>query len=117
MKFALCYGFRNIQNIKRKIKGGKCDYQFLEVMACPSGCLNGGGQIKPKPGQSAKVLIQALESTYMENVLVADPFENPLAKSLYSEWLEQPGSEKARRYMHTQYHPVAKSITNELRNW
>lgn len=37
LKFALCYGFRNLQNIVRKIKIGKCDYQFLEVMACPSG--------------------------------------------------------------------------------
>ncbi|KAK2978517.1 hypothetical protein RJ640_010163, partial [Escallonia rubra] len=67
MKFAQCYGFRNLQNVVRKIKIGKCDYQFLEVMACPSGCLNGGGQIKPKPGQSAKDLLQSLETTYMEN--------------------------------------------------
>lgn len=37
LKFALCYGFRNLQNIVRKIKIGKCDYHFLEVMACPSG--------------------------------------------------------------------------------
>lgn len=37
LKFALCYGFRNLQNIVRKIKIGKCDYHFLEIMACPSG--------------------------------------------------------------------------------
>ncbi|KAA8519200.1 hypothetical protein F0562_013456 [Nyssa sinensis] len=117
LKFALCYGFRNLQNIVRKIKIGKCDYDFLEVMACPSGCLNGGGQIKPKPGQSAKELIQSLETIYMENVLVADPFENPLIKSLYDEWLEQPGSEKAKGLMHTEYHPVVKSITAQLQNW
>uniref|UniRef100_A0A5B7ARH9 Putative cytosolic Fe-S cluster assembly factor narfl n=1 Tax=Davidia involucrata TaxID=16924 RepID=A0A5B7ARH9_DAVIN len=117
LKFALCYGFRNLQNIVRKIKIGKCDYDFLEVMACPSGCLNGGGQIKPKPGQSAKDLIQSLETIYMENVLVADPFENPLIKSLYDEWLEQPGSEKAKGLVHTEYHPLVKSITAQLQNW
>ena len=37
LKFALCYGFRNLQNVVRKIKAGKCEYQFLEIMACPSG--------------------------------------------------------------------------------
>ncbi|GMY36677.1 protein NAR1-like isoform X1 [Fagus crenata] len=117
LKFALCYGFRNLQNVVRKIKIGKCDYHFLEIMACPAGCLNGGGQIKPKPGQSSKALIQLLEAVYMENVLVADPFKNPLVKSLYDEWLEKPGSEKAKRLMHTTYHPVVKSITSQLHNW
>lgn len=50
-------------------------------------------------------------------VLVADPFSNPLVKRLYDEWLDQPGSEKAKRLMHTEYHPVVKSITAQLHNW
>ncbi|KAJ6779115.1 NITRATE FORMATE IRON DEHYDROGENASE [Salix koriyanagi] len=117
LKFALCYGFQNLQNIVRKVKIGKCDYHFVEVMACPSGCLNGGGQIKPKPQQSPKELLQSLETIYMENVLIKDPFENLLVKSLYDEWLEQPGSEKAKRHMHTAYHPMVKSVTAQLHNW
>ncbi|XP_062013641.1 protein NAR1 isoform X1 [Rosa rugosa] len=117
LKFALCYGFRNLQNVVRKIKIGKCDYHFLEIMACPSGCLNGGGQIKPKPGQSAKQLIPLLQAAYAENVLVSDPFANPIVQSLYNEWLEKPGSEKARQLMHTEYHPIVKSITSQLHNW
>lgn len=117
LKFALCYGFRNLQNVVRKIKIGKCDYDFVEVMACPSGCLNGGGQIKREPGQSPKDFIQSLEAAYTENVVVADPFENPLIKSLYDEWLDQPGSENAKRWMHTKYHPVLKSVTAQLQNW
>ena len=48
LRFAAAYGFRNIQNIIRNIKRGKCEYDYIEVMACPGGCLNGGGQIKPK---------------------------------------------------------------------
>ena len=43
LKFAQAYGFRNIQNVIRKIKQGKCDYDYVELMACPSGCVNGGG--------------------------------------------------------------------------
>ncbi|XP_055820479.1 protein NAR1 isoform X2 [Solanum dulcamara] len=109
----------SLENVVRKLKmkKEKCDYHFLEIMACPSGCLNGGGQIKPQPGQSAKELIQMLETAYVENVVVADPFNNPIIKGLYSEWLEQPGSEKAKRYLHTEYHPVVKSITSQLQNW
>ncbi|XP_024963408.1 protein NAR1 isoform X2 [Cynara cardunculus var. scolymus] len=117
LKFALCYGFRNLQNVVRKLKIGKCDYHYLEIMACPSGCLNGGGQLKPKPGQSGKDLIQALEITYMEKVLAADPFENLVVKSLYDGWLEYPGSEKAKQHIHTEYHPIVKSITSQLHNW
>lgn len=43
LRFAAAYGFRNIQNIIRNIKRGKCDYDYVEIMACPGGCLNGGG--------------------------------------------------------------------------
>nr|CAJ55835.1 hypothetical protein [Medicago truncatula] len=118
LKFALCYGFSNLQKNIPKLKVGKSDYHFLEIMACPSGCLNGAGQIKPISGQSAKELSQLLESVYMENVLaIEEPFDNPIIKGLYDKWLGQPGFEKARSYMHTQYHPVQKSITSELHNW
>ncbi|XP_020268477.1 protein NAR1 [Asparagus officinalis] len=117
LRFALCYGFRNLQNVVRKIKIGKCDYHFIEVMACPSGCLNGGGQIKPKTGQSAKDVLQLLENVYMQDVRVAEPIENPVVKGLYDEWLGQPGSETARKFMHTEYHPMVKSIASQLHNW
>ena len=45
LHFAAAYGFRSIQNLVQKIKRKKCPYHFVEVMACPSGCLNGGGQV------------------------------------------------------------------------
>jgi len=117
LKFALCYGFRNLQNIVRKIKMGKCEYHFIEVMACPSGCLNGGGQIKPVQGQSAKELIQQLESVYTQDVSISNPFDNPITKRLYDEWLGQPGSENSKKYLHTDYHPVVKSVASQLQNW
>ena len=53
LRFAAAYGFRNIQNIVRKCKAGSVAtgdaYDFVEIMACPSGCLNGGGQLPPPP--------------------------------------------------------------------
>ncbi|RRT57547.1 hypothetical protein B296_00003653 [Ensete ventricosum] len=86
-----------------------------------SGCLNGGGQIKPRTGQSTKDLIQQLEILYMQDVSslveVADPFDNPVVQRLYDEWLGQPGSGKAKRYLHTEYHPLVKSAASQLHNW
>ena len=46
LRFVSAYGFQHIQNIIRKLKTHKCDFDYVELMACPSGCLNGGGQIK-----------------------------------------------------------------------
>ncbi|KAI8476839.1 MAG: iron hydrogenase [Monoraphidium minutum] len=66
LRFAAAYGFRNIQSLVRKIKLGRCDYDYVEVMACPGGCLNGGGQAKPRPGQSAAALLDELEGLYYE---------------------------------------------------
>ncbi len=43
---AKCYGFRNIQKIVQAVKKGKCEYTYVEMMACPGGCFSGGGQIK-----------------------------------------------------------------------
>lgn len=117
LKFAFCYGFRNLRNVVQKISKGKSDYHYLEIMACPSGCLNGGGQIKPVAGQSAGNLVQQLGNIYMQDVLIASPLDNPIVKALYSEWLGQPGSEKAKTYFHTQYHPVVRSVASELHNW
>eukprot|EP00252_Welwitschia_mirabilis_P004068 TRINITY_DN1424_c0_g1_i1.p1 TRINITY_DN1424_c0_g1~~TRINITY_DN1424_c0_g1_i1.p1 ORF type:complete len:474 (-),score=76.94 TRINITY_DN1424_c0_g1_i1:450-1871(-) len=117
LKFALCYGFRNLQNIVRKIKAGKCEYHYVEVMACPAGCLNGGGQIKPAEGQSVKELLQLLEKSYLDEVSISDPFENSIIKHLYNEWLLMPGSELAKRFIHTEYHHRERSINSELNNW
>jgi len=80
LRFAAAYGFRNIQNIIRNIKRGKCEYDYVEIMACPGGCLNGGGQIKPKDfGLDPKVVLEMLE-THMANMehreLVPNPEDN-----------------------------------------
>lgn len=117
LRFACAYGFRNIQTLVRKVKIGKCDYDFVEIMACPSGCLNGGGQIKPKAGQSAKELIQSLESVYLQEVDVKDPFSNPVARGLYDEWLDHPRSAKSLEYLHTSYHSIEKNLVNQLSDW
>lgn len=64
LHFAFAYGFRSIQNLVQKLKRKNCKYQYVEVMACPSGCLNGGGQIKDSNSvnQSKDALKEHLEN-------------------------------------------------------
>lgn len=65
MKFGLASGFQNIQNIVRQLKMGKCDYAYIELMACPTGCLNGGGQPKVTR-DTIQIQEQNLTSLYVE---------------------------------------------------
>ena len=60
ISFVRAYGFRNIQNVVQKVKLGKCKFHYVEVMACPSGCLNGGGQVKLGEGEG----LEGLEEVY-----------------------------------------------------
>ena len=64
LRCALAYGFRNIQTLLRKIKQGVCQYDYVEIMACPSGCINGGGQLKAGPGQTPQEVIARVEGVY-----------------------------------------------------
>ncbi|EMP36896.1 Cytosolic Fe-S cluster assembly factor NARFL [Chelonia mydas] len=106
LQFALAYGFRNIQNLVQKLKRGKSPYHYVEVMACPSGCLNGGGQIRAE-GESSKDLLQQVEKLY-ESVKTEIPERNLTVKELYEQWLGGTDSEKAGKILHTEYHAVEK---------
>ncbi|XP_056358889.1 cytosolic iron-sulfur assembly component 3 isoform X3 [Oenanthe melanoleuca] len=107
LHFALAYGFRNIQNLVQKLKRGKCPYHYVEVMACPSGCLNGGGQIKLE-GESSKEELQKVERLY-ESLRAEMPEENQAVRELYQHWLGGWGSERALQVLHTQYHAVERA--------
>ncbi|XDV13666.1 hypothetical protein PO909_002033 [Leuciscus waleckii] len=116
LRFAAAYGFRNIQNLVQKLKRGKSPYHFVEVMACPSGCLNGGGQLKPSSDQSNKELLQQVEESYNgERTTV--PEEDSRVAELYQRWVESVGEEKARQLLHTQYHAVEKNNSGLTIKW
>lgn len=108
LKFAVAYGFRNIQSIMTKIRRNKCPYHYVEIMACPSGCLNGGGQIKPKSTLLASELLDNVTSRF-EELQVRDPTANPAVNYVYEKYLGGvPFSDAARAVLHTQYHAVPK---------
>ncbi|CAL4105050.1 unnamed protein product [Meganyctiphanes norvegica] len=112
LRFAMAYGFRNIQNLVQKLKRGKSPYHYVEVMACPSGCLNGGAQLRPEFGTSAKELVAKLEEQYT-SLPVVEPSSDPRISNIYSEWLGGANSEKANNMLNTTYKEVEKS-TNVL---
>ncbi|KAL6046851.1 Cytosolic iron-sulfur assembly component 3 [Balamuthia mandrillaris] len=116
LTFAKAYGFSNIQSFLRRIrsKREKSPYDFIEVMACPSGCLNGGGQVRPQEGETPKQLVERLEDIYHQQTVLRPPQQNAAVQQLYGEWLQgEPYSDAARKVLHTQYHPVPK-LTNAL---
>lgn len=117
LRFAYVYGFRNIQNLVRKLKQkkGPVAYHFVEVMACPSGCINGGGQAKPDvlSVSTAKEWIDASDQVYSNgDGSVLDP-DNQAILQLVQEWIGND-EEKERRLLHTQYHAVENLFQSSL---
>ena len=116
LRFAIANGFRNIQNLVQKMKRKKCSYDLVEVMACPSGCLNGGAQCKPSEEKdlSFKAFIAEMEKMYSADIDgKCMPTNNPDVKVIYDDWLGGVNTEKSAHYLHTEYHEVEK-MTNSL---
>ena len=115
LNFAQAYGFRNIQGIITKLRRNKCPYQFVEIMACPQGCLNGGGQIKQEVTESSSSIPETQQTLFNQRQ-VREPHENPLVQDVYEQVLrQQPFSDQAKEMLHTRYHAVPKlEVSNPL---
>lgn len=108
LNFCTAYGFRNIQNIVSQLRKNNCKYHYIEVMACPSGCINGGGQIKPTLPMTPQKLLQLVHEKY-KNQIERQPQDNPFVKEFYDSWIKAlPYSEASIQLLHTEYHPVPK---------
>ncbi len=107
VKVAVVSGLGNAKKLLEKVKNGEAEYHFIEIMGCPGGCVNGGGQ----PQQPASVRnftdIRAKRAEVLYNIDKANPIrkshENPAIKELYAEFLGEPGSHKAHELLHTTY--------------
>ena len=100
-------GLANARTILEEIKSGKANYQFVEIMACPGGCIMGGGQPIKSSKIRAEVDVRKLRAdalyTIDERSIVRKSHENPFMKKLYKDYLEKPGSEIAEKLLHTTY--------------
>ena len=109
MKLNVCVasGLSNADKVLKAVQSGEKHYDFIEFMACPGGCVNGGGQ----PTQPASVRnfvdLKSLRAKALysedEAKAVRKSHENPLLKKIYAEYLGQPGGEKAHHILHTSY--------------
>ncbi len=107
VKTAVVSGLKNANEIMQKIKNGTADYHFIEVMCCPGGCVNGGGQpIQPLSVRNFTDLKELRAKALYdddEKDTLRKSHENPLVKKLYDEYLGEWGSEKAHKILHTKY--------------
>ena len=107
IKVVAASGLSNAKKILDEIKSGKADYQFVEIMACPGGCIMGGGQpIKTSKTRSEEdVRKLRADSIYSidEKSTIRKSHENPVLKKIYEEYLEEPGSYRAEKLLHTNY--------------
>jgi len=102
IKVAIAHGLSNAGKLLDKIKKGECDYQFIEIMACPGGCIGGGGQPIATDFEVRKRRIAALDEED-ENMPIRKSHQNPAIKMLYEEFLGEPLSEKSHHLLHTHY--------------
>lgn len=109
LNFAIANGFRNIQNLVQKLKRSKSSYHYVEVMACPSGCLNGGAQIRPGAGDSIREMTSQLIEFYQQ--LPQSNVENNDTNTIYTQFFDGIDSDKSKSLLHTTYHAVEKMNT------
>jgi len=102
LKVAIANGLANAKVLLEQVQNGKSPYQFIEIMACPGGCLGGGGQPMPTNDEIRKA---RATSIYLEDKgkPIRKSHENPAIISLYKEFLGVPLSEKSHHLLHTKY--------------
>lgn len=107
LRVAVASGLANARELLEKVRRGEAHYDFIEVMACPGGCVNGGGQPQQPPivWNFKSVRIERAKVLYArdENSTIRKSHENPAIQELYRDYLEEPGSELAHKLLHTTY--------------
>ena len=107
VKVAVASGTANARKLLNAVKNGEEDYHFIEIMACPGGCVNGGGQPIQDATTRSTVDLKAKRAAVLynddANCDLRKSHENPLIKKVYEEFLGEPGSHIAHEILHTSY--------------
>ncbi|MDD4189456.1 MAG: NADH-dependent [FeFe] hydrogenase, group A6 [Eubacteriales bacterium] len=109
LRAAIAHGLGNARKLLDRVVSGEKSYHFIEIMACPGGCVTGGGQpIQPSEVRSWIDLRKERAAAIYEedrDLTIRKSHENPAIKKLYNEFFEKPGSHKAHELLHTHYTP------------
>ena len=104
---AVASGTGNATKLLERVKAGEKQYAFIEIMACPGGCVNGGGQpiVSAQKKMTCDIRVERAKALYGEDRAKAlrKSHENEEIKQLYNEYLTKPGSHKAHELLHTHY--------------
>ncbi|MNI85523.1 Iron hydrogenase 1 [compost metagenome] len=111
---AVVAGLQYVSVILDQVKAGACPYHFIEVMACPEGCVSGGGQPKLLLETLRKTAYQARKSSVYRHDIhqqVRKSHENPAIIKLYKEFLGEPLGHTSHHLLHTAFHSRQKTMT------
>ena len=104
LRTAVANGLAYAKQVMQKVKEGKANYHFIEVMACPGGCLGGGGQPIPT---NKEIRAKRTEAIYQEDMdmKIRKSHENPEIEEIYKDFLIKPLGHKSHELLHTHYSP------------
>jgi len=110
IRIGIAHGLGNARQLLEDIRAGKSSYHAIEIMACPGGCIGGGGQ--PIHHGNFEILKQRMAAIYREDAgkPIRKSHENPYILKLYEEFLGKPMSEKSHKLLHTHYVDKSKKI-------
>jgi len=114
VRTAVAHGTANAKILLEKVKSGEKEYHFIEVMGCPGGCVNGGGQPILKSKTLMDIDPRKVRASAIYDVDRTLPLrkshENPSVKKVYEEFLEKPNSHKAHELLHTHFEPKKRYV-------
>ncbi|MDR3516482.1 MAG: [FeFe] hydrogenase, group A [Azospirillaceae bacterium] len=104
VKIAMCHGLKPTRELVEAVRAGTADFDFIEIMACPGGCVDGGGNLRSKKAYMPNAMKRRESLFAIDHVArVRQSHNNPQVQALYRDFLEQPYSEKAHHLLHTYY--------------
>ncbi len=107
VKTAVAHGLVNAKQVMQSIRDGRSNYHFIEIMACPGGCLGGGGQPIPTNPEIRKKRAEAIYAEDM-SMAIRKSHENPEVKQIYKDFLGEPLGHKSHELLHTHYKERAR---------
>lgn len=110
LKIGIAHGLGNARKLLEQIRDGKSEFHAIEIMACPGGCIGGGGQ--PLHHGNSSILKARAQAIYREDAgkPIRKSHENPFIVKLYEEYLGHPLSEKSHHLLHTHYFDKSKKL-------
>lgn len=108
INIGIAHGLGNARQLLESIKAGTCSFHAIEIMACPGGCIGGGGQ--PLHHGNSQIIMERQKAIYREDAgkAIRKSHENPFIQKLYKEFLGAPLSEKSHHLLHTHYFDKSK---------